>query len=166
MPEAVKDIDVGGHALVSLVFAAGAHSTDELADVVPNAMLGAHRSVSNTALASVIAWSDVRVGVDLEVVRQRPHLDRLARRTMADDEHDRWLAADDRDRSFAQHWTRVEAYLKAIGVGVKGGYLTRPGVGWSVIDLDLDAPLVGALALEAEVPVVSVRWLTVPGTSR
>ncbi len=158
--------DVGIHALVSVAFVAGAHSTAALIERTPGAALGAHFSVSNTKLASVIAWSDQRVGVDLEIVRRRPHLDRLARRTMHDDEYDRWGSAADRDRSFAQHWTRVEAYLKAIGMGVAGGYLTRPGAEWSVIDLDLEPPFVGAIALEALDPVVSVRWATAHVTSR
>ncbi len=154
------------HALVSVVLVRGSHSTGSLLEQVPSAQLAAYRSVSNTRVASAVAWSEVRVGIDLEVARPRVHLDRLALRTMTNDEHRRWFDSERRSDAFAQHWTRVEAYLKAIGVGVKGGYLTRPGVGWSVIDLDLDAPLVGSLALEAEVPVVSLRWLTVPGTSR
>ncbi len=153
------------HALVSVVFVAGAHSSASLFELVPNAGLGAHRSASNTARCSAIAWSDVRVGIDLEVVRSRVHLSRLALRTMTDDEHGRWSVCQDRDRAFAQHWTRVEAYLKAIGVGVAGGYRTRPDAEWSVVDLDLEVPLVGALALEAREPVVSVRWLKAPGTS-
>jgi hypothetical protein len=81
---------------------------------------------------------------------------------MLAEEREVWRTAADPDRAFAQHWTRVEAYLKAIGEGVRGGYLTRPSAGWSMVDLDLGAPHVGAIAAECDSPVVSVRWLREP----
>lgn len=141
----------------------------ELRALVADADSSPRHSVSHTSGLSAIAWSDALVGIDLEVVRTRPKLERLAARTMTPGERAAWSETLDRDRGFAQHWTRVEAYLKAIGVGVKGGYLTRPGSGWSVIDLDLGgsaATHVGAVAVESAAPVVSLRWMTAPGTSR
>jgi 4'-phosphopantetheinyl transferase len=147
------------NAFVSVAFIAAEHRGDELRALVPEAQGSAHVSVSHTAGLSAIAWSDIRVGVDVERVQPRVMLDRLAARTMRDDERERWLATDDRDRAFAQHWTRVESYLKAIGEGVRGGYLTRPPGGWSVVDLDLRSPHVGALAVDGEAPTITVRWI-------
>lgn len=154
--------------IVHVAFVAASCTGDELRARVPDAEVAPHRSVSHTSGLSAIAWSDARVGVDVEVVRARVKLDRLAVRTMTPSEYAAWSETPDRDRGFAQHWTRVEAYLKAIGVGVRGGYLTRPGKRWSVIDLDLGGIAgthVGALAVESDAPVVSVRWLPARGTS-
>ena len=51
-------------------------------------------------------------------------------------------------RVLTADWT-VEAYLKAIGVGVRGGLLTRPAARWTVLDLDVGDANRGALAVEA-----------------
>ncbi len=112
-----------------------------------------HTNVSHTRGCSLLVAAPVRVGVDVEIVRRRPLVDHLARRTMHDTELAEWRRAADADRAFLQHWTRVEAYLKAIGVGVRGGLLTRPPAGWSVLDLDLGVDHVGALAVEAPRPI-------------
>jgi 4'-phosphopantetheinyl transferase len=152
-------------ALVSIAWIDAELRSTDLATLVPAAAAALHRSVSHTAGLSVVTWADVRVGVDVERPRPRAHLDRLIARTMRDDERAEVTEAADRDVAFAQHWTRVEAYLKAIGTGVAGGYLTRPGPGWIVIDLDLVAGWVGAVAVDDPAPVLSVRRLARPGTS-
>jgi 4'-phosphopantetheinyl transferase len=114
---------------------------------------------------TVLAVADVRVGVDIEIVRTHARLARLARRSMTDEEWLEWGAAADPARAFTQHWTRVEAYLKAIGVGLAGGLRTRPTDGWRVLGLELDATgaaanatHVGALAVESGARPVRVAW--------
>jgi len=110
-------------------------------------------SVTHTAGCSLLAIAPVRVGVDAERVRPRPYRERLAARSMTDLELLAWRGAADPDRALLAHWTRVEAYLKAIGEGVRGGLRTRPPAGWSVVALDLGAHHVGAVALEAPRPI-------------
>jgi 4'-phosphopantetheinyl transferase len=114
-------------------------------------------NVSHTTGLTVLAVAPVRVGIDVEVVRDRRYLDALARRSMTDAEFAEWHAAADPVRAFVQHWTRVEAYLKAVGTGVRGGLRTRPPDGWTVVDLDVGAAHAGALAVEAGERAVTVR---------
>ena len=158
--------------LVSITIVPDEVRGDELRARIASARATAHHSVSHTRGMSAIACSEARVGIDLEAVRPRVMLDRLARRSMTDAELASFAAGPvgDRDERFAQHWTRVEAYLKAIGEGVRAGLRTRPPTGWSVLDLDLLAPHVGAIAVEATEVVVSVDRLSGaftehPGTS-
>jgi phosphopantetheinyl transferase len=121
-------------------------------------------SVSHTRGLTVLAGAPVRVGVDVELVREHRYLDRLAQRAMTDAEWWRWRAepGPDRARAFTQHWTRVEAYLKAIGVGVRGGLLTRPSGSWTVLDLAVGHRHCGALAVEAAGRPVQVLWRVLP----
>ncbi len=106
-----------------------------------------HTNVSHTRGLTVAARAVVPVGIDVELVRPHRHLERLARRTMHDAELAEWSRATDKVRAFTQHWTRVEAYLKALGVGIRGGLLTRPERVWAVIDLDLGDAHCGAVAV-------------------
>ncbi len=118
----------------------------------------AFTSVTHTDGCSLLAAAPVRVGVDAERIRVRRYRDRLAARSMTEPELAAWRAAADPDRALLAHWTRVEAYLKAIGEGVRGGLRTRPPAdGWTVVALDLGAHHVGALAIEAARPV-AVRY--------
>jgi 4'-phosphopantetheinyl transferase len=73
------------------------------------------------ALVAVATGADV--GADLEVLRRRVYLNRLARRALAPDELARWCDLPDERRleGFLHAWTAKEAYLKAIGRGI-----TRP----------------------------------------
>jgi len=109
---------------------------------------GGYTNVSHTHGLTVLAHAPVRVGIDVELVRDRPYLDRVARRAMTDTEWEQWRASTDPVRAFAQHWTRVEAYLKGIGAGVRGGLRSRPTEGWTVADLDVGAMHAGALAVQ------------------
>jgi phosphopantetheine--protein transferase-like protein len=63
---------------------------------------------------------DSEVGADIEVVRPRRYLDRLANRVLAPDELAQWeaLPAERRLEAFLEAWTAKEAYLKAIGRGI------------------------------------------------
>ncbi|AFY71226.1 phosphopantetheine-protein transferase [Thalassoporum mexicanum PCC 7367] len=60
------------------------------------------------------------LGIDLEKVRPMPHADRLAKRFFAESEYTvmQSLPAVDRQEVFFKTWTRKEAYLKAVGVGI------------------------------------------------
>jgi len=153
---------------LSVLLVRGDRSGAQLRDLAPQANESQFHSVSHTRQLSAIAWSSVRVGVDIEIVRPRVHLTRLARRSMTDDEYERWQRAGESERDFLQHWTRVEAYLKAIGTGVRGGLRARPPSNWRLVDLELtsddsatsshDGTYVGAVAVEAPDPLLSVRW--------
>lgn len=122
---------------------------------------GGCSNVSHTGGLTVLAHAPVRVGIDVEAVRDRRYLASLARRSMTDAEWESWREASDPVRAFVQHWTRVESYLKAIGVGIRGGLLRRAPAGWSVRDLDVGPAHVGALAVESGGAAVHVRWRTV-----
>jgi hypothetical protein len=125
----------------------------DVGEVAPRNGEPCYTNVSNTRGCSLLVAATVRIGVDAEQVRTRPLVARLARRCMNGDEHAEWQRAADPDRAFLAHWTRVEAYLKAIGVGVRGGLLTRAPAGWSLIDLPLGAEHVGAIAVESPRPI-------------
>jgi len=78
-------------------------------------------NVSHSAQVGLIALSrDTPIGVDIEVVRSIIDTDTLARSHFTDDELAEWLrmAKPERDRSFLTCWTRKEACLKALGVGL------------------------------------------------
>lgn len=62
------------------------------------------------------------VGVDVEAIRERPHRDRLVETRLAPSEADEILgcSGDERTRAFYRCWTRKEAYLKALGLGLTG----------------------------------------------
>ncbi len=100
-----------------------------------------------------LGW-DVRLGVDVEELRPRARLDRLAARVLSDDEHAVWRtrAEEDRLRSFLVAWTAKEAYLKAIGLGITGS-LREVRVapdGWRISPLDVGVDHVASLAIEGE----------------
>ncbi|MGD1000435.1 MAG: 4'-phosphopantetheinyl transferase superfamily protein [Candidatus Brocadiia bacterium] len=61
-----------------------------------------------------------QVGIDLERVRSDVPCERMAKRFFAEAELKAFLAlpADQRQKGFFNCWTRKEAYLKAIGIGL------------------------------------------------
>jgi 4'-phosphopantetheinyl transferase len=111
--------------------------------------------------AVAIAVAGVSLGVDLERVRVRPHLDRLAQRVFSPDEYDGWraLAPRVRPRAFAARWTEAEAVLKARGSGIAGGLTTArdPGAGWSCAGFEAGAGYVGAVAADVSPIAVTTR---------
>jgi 4'-phosphopantetheinyl transferase len=125
-------------------------------------------SLSHSGDRGAVALSDpgVGLGVDLERVRARPHLDRLAQRVFAADEYARWgsLAPRDRPRRLAQRWTEVEAVLKARGLGVArsgtaGGLMpaSEPGSDWSRIAFEAGEGFVGTVAADRSPVIVTTR---------
>lgn len=155
-----------------------AHSLEFTTDAAGKPRLaGAHAgalefSLSHSAALAVIAVSrTVPVGADVELVESITDSNAVARRHFS---HDEWhaldrLAGDERVEAFYRIWTRKEAYIKAIGAGL-GHVLDRFVVShgrddariasidgdetaardWTLVDLHLDAPYVGAVA--ARVP--------------
>ncbi len=90
---------------------------------------------------------DIRVGVDLELLRPRPRALELARRFFAPEEATRLaaLAASDRERAFTRLWCAKEAVLKAHGQGLAFGLhrlrFDDGGVDWRLVECD---PALGA----------------------
>jgi len=139
---------------------------------------------SNTSYSSKIMVcaisSGMRVGVDIERVRDLDDLDRLADRvfsaTALRSLHE--LPHDQKIRAFFNCWTRKEAYSKALGLGLslppdsfdvtfrleEPPRITRvsnPSVdlsGWLLADLPLDEQFAGAVAVEG-LPSRIRSWL-------
>jgi 4'-phosphopantetheinyl transferase len=77
-------------------------------------------SLSHSGDVAVVAIAPERVGVDVEVVRPRRYLDRVARRVLTDGELAQWGALREPQQlaMFLRAWTAKEAYLKMLGVGL------------------------------------------------
>ena len=98
-------------------------SEDRGRPVVEGVAFSLSHSAERAAVA--VAAPTACIGVDIERVRNRPHLDRLAQRVFRPDEYERggrWRSR--RAHAFAQRWTEVEAMLKARGTGIAGGLAT------------------------------------------
>jgi 4'-phosphopantetheinyl transferase len=83
-------------------------------------------NVSHSHELTLIAMSRKRrMGIDLERIRPIPELEAIARDFFTATERADWgsLPEDEKLRAFFQGWTRKEAILKAIGVGLA----TSPG---------------------------------------
>jgi 4'-phosphopantetheinyl transferase len=81
---------------------------------------GTSFSLSHSSDVAVVAIAPERVGVDVEVVRPRRYLDRVARRVLTDGELAQWVALPEHEQlaMFLRAWTAKEAYLKMLGVGL------------------------------------------------
>jgi 4'-phosphopantetheinyl transferase len=78
-------------------------------------------NLSHTAgLALVAVGAGIEVGVDVERLRPMDDLEAMANSVMSEPELLRWNALLDEERlaGFYRVWTRKEAYLKAIGLGL------------------------------------------------
>ena len=136
---------------------------------------GLHFSLSHSGDRALVAVACMpRVGVDVEVHRDRIELERLAERNFSLAERAELLECRGEDlvRGFFRIWTRKEAYVKALGKGLRHpledfdvnmGDQARFGsfrdgsdpARWSRVDLSLGANRAGALAVE--LPAVRVR---------
>lgn len=80
-----------------------------------------HFNLSHSAHEGLIGVSrDNPIGVDIEIVHQVVDADALAGAHFTDDERADWSRAGEplRDRTFLVCWTRKEACVKALGVGL------------------------------------------------
>jgi 4'-phosphopantetheinyl transferase len=161
-----------GQEPASLRLVSGRRGKPELA---PGASSWLRFNVSRSEDLAVFAIGrDRQLGVDVERVRTdmdfEPLVDRvlsLAERGALDQ-----LAPEARRRAFYRCWTRKEAYLKALGVGlavppheldVTGDHvkplvrgqlrsLLEPDSAWSLHDADLSPGCVAALAVRGDLP--------------
>jgi 4'-phosphopantetheinyl transferase len=129
---------------------------------------------------------DEAVGVDVEQVRGFPDVMDVAQRYFASAEAEgiRLLQPDQRPTAFAVTWTRKEAIVKALGVGLAvalesfdTGPAERPAsvtgdgarwVNWSVADLRPAPGYVGAVAIQrpnASLAVHQFTWTDTIGES-
>jgi 4'-phosphopantetheinyl transferase len=125
------------------------------------------------------------IGIDIEQVRPLSGLRCLARRYFAPKEIERLSSArkTELDRAFLEIWTRKEAYLKALGVGLSQAlnsfevtsssdtpfalYRGEPGP-WSLFHLEPFRSFVGALAVRGPALRLAggiVRAITSPSRS-
>jgi len=126
---------------------------------------GVALSLGHSGALGVIAVADPghAIGVDVEVVRPRLHVERMAQRMFLPHELPGWTALDEDARlhAFLQRWTEVEAVLKARGTGVAGGFAAAVPVpdGWACAPIDAGPGFVGAVAADTPEIVVHIRRL-------
>ena len=146
----------------TLVFETAAHGKPRLRDA-----RGLEFNLSHSLNECLIGISDGRpIGVDVEVVQPVLDAGALAKRHFTPSEFEHWdrVPAADRVRVFLQGWTRKEASLKALGVGLlvqpigietgfDDGVRTVVAVSGSsrvdieLVSIDLAGVAVGAVAL-------------------
>ena len=131
---------------------------------------GLHFNLSHSGEMALIVISATEfVGVDVEQVRDIPNAVDLARRYFVPSEIAAigLVSGAERLATFFRIWTRKEAVIKALGLGLSfpldrfsvdaGGLTWLPeggSAGWSVIDLAPRAGYVGALAVKHHAPVL------------
>ena len=130
----------------SLAFEPGLHGKPMLPG-------GPRFSLSHSGDLALCAVAQEReVGVDVERLRPIPEADDIARRWFAEDDLAAYRTARGarRESVFLLLWTRREAWLKAIGLGLSDGSARTPiDTGrWELHDLFPDEAFVGALAVE------------------
>lgn len=91
------------------------------------------------------------VGVDVEVVQAAPEWAALAPRLMPAPEHRAWLALppEEQTRAFFAAWTRHEAGLKALGLGLTDDFSLPRDAALEFAGLELPAGYAGALSWRA-----------------
>ena len=142
-----------------------------------------HFSLSHTRGLTVyaFAWGQ-RVGIDVEGQRTIPFRAAIARRIFSAEEAEEYdqVPEPDQERAFFNGWTRKEALLKAVGIGLTGRMdevvvsldprrtarvirlgSTHFGAGpWSIHELAMPDGFVAALAVEGDdVRVRGPEWL-------
>lgn len=137
---------VGTHAR-DLVFVDSAHGRPSLAE----RPAGLDFNLSHSAGIALIAIArDARIGVDLEAMRRIDDRMTLAARFFSSGETAALRAspAHEADAAFLRCWTRKEAYIKALGLGLSHSL--------SAFDVSLDAD--ARLLRDETDPTASARW--------
>ena len=143
-------------APAQLRFSDGRHGKPALAEDMRCRPL--HFNLSHSADLVLVAVAPRAVGIDVERVRPRTRLDRIAGRMFAANEAARLRALPSRERldMFYRCWTRREALAKAQGEGLRlplspfdtAGDSGDSGSRWTLLDVDAAPGYVAALAIE------------------
>ncbi len=122
---------------------------------------GPRFNLSHSGDGVAVAVADFDVGVDVEQVRPLADRDHLVARFFSPAENAAYeaLSPDRRQLAFFRLWTRKEAYLKALGTGLRvsldsfsvsngteAELIDPAGSDWRLADLDLGADWAGAVA--------------------
>ena len=110
-----------------------------------------HFNVAHSGQWVLLAFSATHeVGVDIEEIRPAQDWQEVGRRIFPAAEYAAWLRLEGAERSpaFFQIWTRHEAGLKALGLGLAGADEGKaiPNDRLTIFDLDLPAGYRGAVA--------------------
>ncbi len=145
---------------------------------------GVKFNVSHSHQLALLAFSRKReLGVDLEQLRSDLEFDQLAARFFSPREYTEWrtYTGPERETAFFRCWTRKEALLKALGIGLSGlehvsvslgahettlveatAELTGD-TGWSLLPLQVGEEYVAALAVAGPPPPVRIiDWVWAP----
>ncbi|HEV2688082.1 MAG TPA: 4'-phosphopantetheinyl transferase superfamily protein [Bryobacteraceae bacterium] len=100
-------------------------------------------------LALVAIAEEQEVGVDVELVRRRPEMHRIAERFFSARECAEFHSApaETQTEVFFRFWTHTEARLKARGVGIGGGR-NQASTDCAVYSIHPEAGYTGAVAME------------------
>lgn len=151
------------------------HGKPYLAD---NPQLAFNLSHSASVMVIAVSWS-CQLGVDVEICKPRANLAALVEKCFAEEEAEYWRKLPEHQRTveFYRFWTRKEAFVKATGRGIGLGlnhcvinpenpaeFLRVPASygqasAWRVLDLDLDAGVCSALAVDKELAGVKLMDL-------
>jgi 4'-phosphopantetheinyl transferase len=151
-----------------LVFSSGPFGKPALATPAGDRLLHFSAAHSDTLAAFAISHG-AELGVDIERVRELPDLPGLISTICSDREQLEWerVPEDQRLRAFFNIWTRKEAFLKGIGLGLSKPpreIEVRQFPGWSLRSLPLRD---FALALALRHPPTAVRcWQWNPEPQR
>jgi 4'-phosphopantetheinyl transferase len=104
-----------------------------------------------------VAASGTEIGIDVERLRPRRDLVRLAARWLTEDDAKAIAAADERDREavFYAAWTQFEARAKCTGAGLSG---PRPSPEIVALPLEIDPGYAAALATVGAAPALVHRF--------
>ena len=114
-------------------------------------------SVTHSGELVGVAFGDRPVGLDVEKVDPEVDVDGVAKLALAPQEARELTRYDGIEKAgaFTTYWTRKEAALKAIGVGLRGDLKATAPDGVDVQELDVDPEYRAALAVvTAEPPAV------------
>lgn len=105
-------------------------------------------NLSRSHGAALIAVAiGVDIGVDIERLRPVPEYQAIAERFFPPSEREALAAAPEplREREFFRRWTRIEACLKACGVGLHGAGAEIEG-SWTIVEIGAGGGFAAAVA--------------------